>query len=66
MTGEAEANKEIARNRRQQILNAIGYYKYFVPYGLYKAGKKTKKKVKNLHAKYQKAKRILREHMNDP
>ena len=61
---EAAANEEIELSRKQRLMNAIGYYspkawgvaKYFVPYGLYKAGKKTKKKVKSLHAKYKERK----------
>ena len=64
MTEEAAANEEIELSRKQRLMNAIGYYspkawgvaKYFVPYGLYKAGKKTKKKVKSLHAKYKERK----------
>ena len=56
----ANAAQQIAMSRTQRLKNAIGMYapkawsvgKMFIPYGVYKAGKKTKKKVKQLHAKY--------------
>ena len=63
---ELNAAQQIALSRKQRILRGArdigwGTAKFLMPHGIYKLGKKTKKRVKRLHNKYTTTKRLYLE-----
>lgn len=63
---ELNAAQQIALTRKQRIVNGAksfgwGAAKFLMPHGIYKIGKKTKKRVKHLHNRYTTARRLYLE-----